>query len=82
MCGFETVRELVEPGGAIVTDNVACYEDVLTPAGLLAALDGEDAPNDRTRFVADFYEHLDAADEFETYVLPLGEGLAISVKTS
>ena len=58
--GFDTVRELVMPGGAIVTDNVAIYNDILTPEGLLATLNGETAPNDRTRVVANFLEHVHA----------------------
>ncbi|WP_435153974.1 O-methyltransferase [Haladaptatus sp. DFWS20] len=78
--GFDAVRELVAPGGAIVTDNVAIYEDILTPGGLLATLDGETAPNDRTRVVADFYERVHADPDFETYVLPVDEGLAISYR--
>lgn len=78
--GFDAVRELVAPGGAIVTDNVAIYEDILTPDGLLATLDGETAPNDRTRVVADFYEYVHEDPDFETYVLPVDEGLAISYR--
>lgn len=79
-CGFDTVRELVAPGGAIITDNVAIYDDILTPEGLLATFDGEAAPNDRTRVVADFLDHVNADPEFETYLLPVDEGLAISCR--
>lgn len=78
--GFDTVRELVTPGGAIITDNVAIYNDILTPEGLLATFDGETAPNARTRVVADFLEHVHADPEFETYLLPVDEGLAISCR--
>lgn len=76
--GFEIVRELVAPGGAIITDNVAIYKDILTPTGLLATLDGTPAPNDRTQIVAELYEHIRADPQFETYILPVDEGLAIS----
>lgn len=76
--GFDVARKLVAPGGAIVTDNIAIYGDILTPEGLLATLDGEAPPNQRTRVVADFYEHVGTDPDFETYVLPVGEGLAIS----
>jgi predicted O-methyltransferase YrrM len=78
--GFETVRELVAPGGAVITDNVAIYNEVLTPEDLFATLDGEPAPNDRTQFVADFLEHVHADPEFETYLLPVDEGLAVSCR--
>ncbi|WP_248909118.1 O-methyltransferase [Halocatena marina] len=78
--GFDAVRALVAPGGAIIADNVACV-DALTPDSLLATLGGESAPNDRTRAVADFFEHVKAAPDFETYVLPVGEGLAVSYRS-
>ncbi|KZN23941.1 methyltransferase [Haladaptatus sp. R4] len=76
--GFETVRKLLAPGGTIVTDNVAVYDDVHTPENVLATLDGEPAPNDRVRVVAAFLERVHADPEFETYVLPVDEGVAIS----
>lgn len=78
--GFDTVRELVAPGGAILTDNVAIYEDILTPEGLLETLDGAPAPNDRTRVVAAFLDRVRADPAFETYVLPVDEGLAVSCR--
>lgn len=78
--GFDVVRELVAPGGAVVTDNVAIYGDVLTPDGLLATLDGTPPPNDRTRVLAEFFETVRADPRFETYVLPVDEGLAISYR--
>jgi hypothetical protein len=34
---------------------------------LLATLDGERAPNDRTSAVADFYQWIEADPDFETY---------------
>ena len=79
--GFNTARELVDPGGAILIDNVAIYGEILTPDELLATLNGETPPNERTRLVAEFFEHLKNDAAFETYVLPVGEGLAISYRT-
>ncbi|MFB6302199.1 MAG: O-methyltransferase [Haloferacaceae archaeon] len=76
--GFEAARERLADGGAVVTDNVAIYRDVQTPEGLLATLDGAPAPTDRTRVVADFYEHVRSVPAFETHLLPVGEGLAVS----
>ncbi|PSQ20838.1 hypothetical protein BRD01_13465 [Halobacteriales archaeon QS_8_65_32] len=81
--GFDTVRGLVVPDGAVDADNVLATEntaEVLSPAGLLATLDGERAPNDRTSAVADFYERVEADPAFETYVLPVGEGLVVACK--
>lgn len=76
--GFEACRDLVAPGGAILVDNVAVYGGVQTPEGLLATLDGEPGPNERTRLVADFYDHVLTDPAFETFLLPVGEGLAVS----
>lgn len=78
--GFEVVRDLVAPGGVILTDNVITYSDVQTPEGILAALDGEDAPNDRMAAVADFFDHVQADPAFETVLLPLDDGLTISYR--
>ena len=78
--GYQSARQLVNPGGAILIDNVAIYEEVLTPNELLATLNGEAPPNERTRIVAEFLEHLQDDPIFETYVLPVGEGLAISYR--
>lgn len=80
VAGFELVREMVEPNGALLIDNVAIYEDILTPDELLATLNGESPPNDRTRIVAELFKHLEEDPAFETYVLPVGEGLAISCR--
>ncbi|MFC7226875.1 O-methyltransferase [Salinirubellus salinus] len=76
--GFEAVRELVAPGGALLADNVAVYGDVLTPAGLVATLDGEPAPTPRTEAVAGFLRRVDADPEFEPYLLPVDEGLLVA----
>ena len=78
--GYQSARQLVNPGGAILIDNVAIYKEVLTPNELLATLNGEAPPNERTRIVAEFLEHLKDDPVFETYVLPVGEGLAISYR--
>lgn len=55
--GVDIARDVLAPGGTSLADNVASYGDVLTPAGLSATLDGEPAPNDRTRVVARVLEH-------------------------
>lgn len=78
--GFDIVRELVEPGGALLVDNVAIYGDILTPEQLVATLDGETPPNDRTKSVAAFLQRLVDDADFETYILPVGEGLAVSYR--
>lgn len=78
--GFDTIREMVVPGGAVVADNVVATDSGLTVEELLATLDGDPAPNERAQVTADFYEHVRAAPDFETHVLPVGEGLAVSCR--
>lgn len=78
--GFDVVRALFAPGGALVADNVASVGETLTPDGLLATLDGEAASDERTRAVADFLERVRADPDFETYLLPVGEGLTVSYR--
>lgn len=78
--GFEVVRDLVEPGGLVLTDNVLTYSDVQTPEGILATLDGEPAPNERTRAVADFYTRVRDDPAFETHLLPVDDGLMVSYR--
>lgn len=56
--GFDAIRRSLAPGGTILADNVVIHGDIQTPAGLLATLDGDPAPNDRTRVVAAFYEYV------------------------
>lgn len=78
--GFDLVRDLVPPGGVVLADNVLAYRDVQTPEGILATLDGEPAPNERTRAVADFFERVRADPAFETHLLPVDDGLTISYR--
>lgn len=78
--GFDLVRDQVAPGGAVVADNIAKYDDELTPHSLGKTLEGEPAPNERTRAVAAYLNRVWDDPAFETYVLPVGEGLAVSVR--
>lgn len=78
--GFEVVRESVAPGGVVLTDNVLAYGDVQRPEGILASLEGDPAPNDRTRAVADFFERVAADHAFESHLLPVDDGLMVSVR--
>jgi predicted O-methyltransferase YrrM len=61
-----------------VADNVLASEGVLTPEGLLATLDGETPPSERTETGAGFLEHVRDDPAFETTLLPVDEGLAVS----
>jgi predicted O-methyltransferase YrrM len=75
---FESVREKVARGGVVLADN-AMTAGVVDFDALLAAREGG-APgmNEHTRGVADYLDRVDADPEFETVLLPLGEGVAVS----
>jgi predicted O-methyltransferase YrrM len=76
--GFAAVRDLVAPDGALLADNVAVYEDVLTPDGLRATLDGARPPNDRTEAVAGVLQAVLDDPAFEPFLLPVDEGLLVA----
>jgi predicted O-methyltransferase YrrM len=80
--GFEAVREKVPPGGVVVAENVL-HPVEITPEDLARRLQGE-AALDGGPFlesVVDYFEHVRADEAFETSVVPVGEGLFVSVRT-
>lgn len=79
---LELVREDVPAGGVVCADNVmagpAVQEDLA-----LAALEGTpdwDAMDETTRGVVEYLCTVRDDDAFETALLPVGEGLVVSVK--
>lgn len=76
---FDAVRQKVTPGGVIVADN-AMTADPIQFEKLLAVQEGEDPTdvNDHTRGIAAYLDAVRAAPEFETAVMPVGEGIAVS----
>ncbi|ADQ67422.1 O-methyltransferase [Halogeometricum borinquense] len=80
--GFDEVREKVAPGGVVVADNV-----IRGPADfdtLVGYSEGEPIPDDAsasTRGIAAYLDAVRAAPDFETTILPVGSGLAVSVRT-
>lgn len=93
---FEAVRSKVPVGGAIVADNVMTagsiqFETVLeileaqdrNPQGRQTGLDA-DIPaeaTDATRGIVTYLTMVRNDEAFETIVLPLGEGIAVSYRT-
>jgi predicted O-methyltransferase YrrM len=78
---FGTVREKVAPGGVVVADNV-----VRGPAdadALARHAEGGDIGDvdDSTRGIADYLDAVRRDEAFETSILPVGNGLAVSVRT-
>lgn len=78
---FELVREDVSTGGVVCADNVMTGPAVQEKLAL-AALDGDDPDGmaDSTRGVVEYLRRVREDPEFETTLLPVGEGLALSVK--
>jgi predicted O-methyltransferase YrrM len=75
---LEAVRGKVAPGGVVVADN-AVTAGIVDFEDLLAYFEEASvAMNDSTRGIADYLDAVRADPEFETALLPLGEGLAVS----
>ncbi|PSP97693.1 methyltransferase [Halobacteriales archaeon QS_5_70_17] len=78
---FEAVRGKVAPGGVVVADNAVTAGPMDFDA-LIELAAGEDVEtDDATRGVAEYLAAVRAAEEFETGLIPLGEGLAVSHRT-
>lgn len=77
---FETVREKVASGGLVVADNAmtAGHIDFDTLSEIVRGHAVE--TNEATRGIADYLERVTNDPAFETTLLPLGEGLAVSYK--
>lgn len=76
---LDAVRGKLAPGAVVIADNAMSAEEVVVFEDLLAHVEGE-APemNEGTRGIADYLDHVRADPDFETQVLPLGEGIALS----
>jgi caffeoyl-CoA O-methyltransferase len=79
---FEAVRNKVPPGGVVVADNVIMAADFLQTDKIVAILEGESPDNvsEDSRGIADYYLRLQSDPEFETSLLPVGEGVTVSYK--
>ncbi|WP_135304542.1 O-methyltransferase [Haloarcula amylovorans] len=77
---FEAVREKVPVGGVVAADN-AIEAGPLDFDDVRALLDGEDVDaNEMSRGIAAYLERVRDDPDFETGLLPLGEGVAVSVR--
>jgi predicted O-methyltransferase YrrM len=77
---FERVRAELASGGVIVADNMMAGP--VEPEHVTAALRGEDPVDEHTDAIASYIRHVRDDPDFETAFVPLGEGLAVSAKTS
>jgi predicted O-methyltransferase YrrM len=86
---FEAIRAEIPVGGLVVADNaVEGPHEFGTLRRLIAGDgggdedgDGPDDPTDAARGIAAYLEHVRSAEGFETTLLPVGEGLAVTRRT-
>jgi predicted O-methyltransferase YrrM len=79
---FEAVRGKVAPGGVVAADN-AVAGGAIDMHDLLAHFEGDSVSmNENTRGMADYLETVNDDPAFETVLLPLGEGVAVSHRQS
>jgi predicted O-methyltransferase YrrM len=80
---FEAVREKVAEGGVAIADN-AMESGIQNFETILAIIEGEDPADvdEQTHGIADYLLTVREADDFETVAIPLGEGIAVSFRTS
>ncbi|MDF9746416.1 O-methyltransferase [Natrinema salsiterrestre] len=78
---FEAVRSKIPVGGVVVADN-AITASVVDFDALLEWAEGGSptAVDEHTRGVIDYLETVGADPAFETVVVPLGEGIAVSYR--
>jgi len=79
---FELVRDDISTGGIVCADNVMGGPAVQSDLAR-EAMEGNpdwDAMDDTTRGVVEYLQAVHEAEDFETVLLPLGEGLTVSVK--
>lgn len=77
---FESVREKVASGGLVLADNAVTAGSIDFDA-LAELADGHEVEaNESTRGIAEYLDAVTNDPAFETTLLPLGEGLAVSYK--
>jgi predicted O-methyltransferase YrrM len=78
---FEAVRSKVSPGGVVIADNAITAAPIDTDA-LLAHLEGRDPGemDESTGGIAAYLDRVRSDPDFETVVVPLGEGIAVSYR--
>ena len=81
---FEAVRGKVAPGGVVVADNAmtAGIVDFQALRALVAGADPDVDVDEHTEGVYDYLDRVGSDPDFETGILPLGEGVAVSHRTA
>ena len=79
---FESVRNKVATGGVVIADNALTAGEMDTQGIIDAVIDDDPDPSldDMAAGISDYLCHVRDVDGFITSVLPVGSGLAVSVK--
>jgi len=95
VAAFETIRDHIPPGGAVLADNTMSAgreapDDTVDFEVLLRAIetddydvesgDLDDLGTQSTRGILEYIAHVSDHPDFETTVLPLGDGLTVSTR--
>ncbi|UWG47628.1 putative O-methyltransferase YrrM [Halanaeroarchaeum sp. HSR-CO] len=75
---FERVADRVTDGGIVVADNM--MDGPVDPEHVYGALAGEDPKDDRTAGIVAYIERIREDPDFESVLVPLGQGIAVSVR--
>ncbi|MFB6094520.1 MAG: O-methyltransferase [Halanaeroarchaeum sp.] len=75
---FDAIADRLSRGGVVLADNVLAGPT--DPAAVEAALEGESPRDEATAGVAAYLETVRDHPAFETAIVPLGEGVAVSVR--
>lgn len=80
---FEAIHEKVAPGGIIVADNILRATNIEFDAVVRSVEEDTAAvkTNKQTQGIIDYLARVRADPQFETGILPLGNGIAVSYRT-
>lgn len=76
---FDLVAERLATGGVVIADNV--LDGPVDPENVRAGLDGDEPIDDATAGIVSYVERVRDHPAFETAIVPLGQGIAVSVRT-
>ncbi|MFW6003036.1 MAG: O-methyltransferase [Halanaeroarchaeum sp.] len=75
---FEQVADRVRDGGIVVADNM--MDGPVDPEDVESALAGADPVDERTAGIVSYIERVRDDPDFESVLVPLGQGIAVSVR--
>lgn len=75
---FERAEDRIAEGGIVIADNAMAGP--VEPAAIEAALGGSEPPDEVTEGIVTYIETVRDHPGFESVLVPLGEGLVVSVK--